>query len=100
MKYEDFVLLHGEPECDPLEFEYKGEARHVVPISIKGTRKGWSIFGFDVDKGDYRQFRLDHIALPAAIALDNIQSEVVHIQNALSAIGGVLEDLKGGKTND
>ena len=45
----------------PIRFAYRGEPRHVDPYRLSVSRGRWYLDGFDHDRGELRQFRLDRM---------------------------------------
>ena len=45
----------------PIRFDYRGERRHVDPWRLSFSRGRWYLDGFDHDRGETRQFRLDRM---------------------------------------
>jgi predicted DNA-binding transcriptional regulator YafY len=54
-------LFGAVAERAPVEFAYRGEARHVDPHRLSFSRGHWYLDGYDHDRDADRQFRLDRI---------------------------------------
>ncbi|NUT49859.1 MAG: WYL domain-containing protein, partial [Saccharothrix sp.] len=49
-----------------LRFRYRDERRHVEPHAVVTAGRRWYLLAFDLDRDDWRTFRLDRVAEPTA----------------------------------
>ena len=49
-----------------LRFRYRDQARHVEPRALVTAGRRWYLLAFDLDRLDWRTFRLDRVTKPAA----------------------------------
>jgi predicted DNA-binding transcriptional regulator YafY len=59
-----------------LRFRYRDESRHVEPRAVVTAGRRWYLLAFDVDRDDWRTFRLDRVATPVATGARAMPREV------------------------
>ncbi|WP_067677071.1 helix-turn-helix transcriptional regulator [Nocardia miyunensis] len=63
------VLAQACRDTERLEFDYlaadgKASARHVEPLRLVSARRRWYLICYDLDRHDWRSFRLDRLSHP------------------------------------
>ncbi|MGK5741318.1 helix-turn-helix transcriptional regulator [Micromonospora sp. URMC 103] len=59
-----------------LRFRYRDEGRHVEPHALVPAGRRWYLLAFDLDRDDWRTFRLDRVTEPTATGARAVTREV------------------------
>ncbi|MEO3743967.1 YafY family protein [Plantactinospora sp. B5E13] len=59
-----------------LRFRYRDEGRHVEPRALVAAGRRWYLLAFDLDRADWRTFRLDRVTQVAATGARAVSREV------------------------
>ncbi|MFI5777304.1 helix-turn-helix transcriptional regulator [Nocardia sp. NPDC051570] len=63
------VLAQASRDTERLEFDYRSadgraSTRHVEPLRLVSARRRWYLVCYDLDRNDWRSFRLDRLSRP------------------------------------